>query len=459
MSDPSPEPVVAPPPTTSTRSGRSVRFPGRYRDFLPVTRTALAHIPSKENQNPPQAIADPISHPQGDSLGLTSPAPDMEDSGSQAMGDESPPGHLEALTTNANSFGIYRVYSRKPVHDCSMCLSPNTRCDVHHAHGDTQALGQHSGIQATPYYHPFSNPSAAAMMVAHHSGTHTLSGQQTTRIARILGSLGSDLNHLDLCDFDAALENKRLDAYLASVPESTFLREDGWKKSSARIRLPLDKTKMLESDAAEFEVGGIFHRDIIDVITMVYQSDAVKTFNHIPFKEFWRPSENAPPERLYGEIFSSQEVLDADDEICKWCLDNDLDSGLEAITVPLLLYSDSTHLASFGTASCWPVYMFFGSQSKYIRAMPTSSACHHIAYLPSVPDHIQDIYQAHYNTSATAATLTHCKRELIHAVFSLILDDRFVDAYRNGIVIECGDGHRRRLFPRIVMHSADYPEK
>jgi hypothetical protein len=60
---------------------------------------------------------------------------------------------------------------------------------------------------------------------------------------------------------------------------------------------------------------------------------------------------------------------------------------------------------------------------------------------------------------AKADTLTHCKRELIHAIFSLILNERFVDIYQNGFVIECGDGHRRRLFPRILMYSADYPEK
>jgi hypothetical protein len=149
--------------------------------------------------------------------------------------------------------------------------------------------------------------------------------------------------------------------------------------------MPLDKTKMAESDAAELEVGGVFHRHLIDVIASVYQSDAVKSFNHIPFKQFWKRSEDAPPERLFGEIFSSDAMLDADKEICNSCAPNELDgSNLEAITVPLLLYSDSTHLANFGTASCWPVYMFFGSQSKYIRAMPTSSACHHVAYMPSV---------------------------------------------------------------------------
>jgi Plavaka transposase len=150
---------------------------------------------------------------------------------------------------------------------------------------------------------------------------------------------------------------------------------------------------MPETEAAEFEVGGVLHRDIIDIITSVYQSDAVKSFNHIPFKEFWMPSEDAPPNHLYGEIFSSEEMLDADADICKCCLEEDhLDSeGLEVACVPLLLYLDSTHLTNFGTASCWPVYMFFGSQSKYVWAMPTSFTCHHIAYMPSVR-HIQYVH-------------------------------------------------------------------
>jgi len=43
---------------------------------------------------------------------------------------------------------------------------------------------------------------------------------------------------------------------------------------------------MPESEAAEFEVGGVFHHDIIDIISSVYQSDVVKTFNHILFKKF-----------------------------------------------------------------------------------------------------------------------------------------------------------------------------
>jgi hypothetical protein len=60
------------------------------------------------------------------------------------------------------------------------------------------------------------------------------------------------------------------------------------------------------------------------------------------------------------------------------------EGDLEAFVVSALLYSDSTHLASFGTASLWPIYLFLGNVSKYIRSKPTSFSAHHIAYIPTV---------------------------------------------------------------------------
>ena len=49
-----------------------------------------------------------------------------------------------------------------------------------------------------------------------------------------------------------------------------------------------------------------------------------------------------------------------------------------------MFWSDATHLAQFGNASAWPVYLFFGNQFKYLRASPTSGACHPVAFIPTV---------------------------------------------------------------------------
>ena len=172
----------------------------------------------------------------------------------------------------------------------------------------------------------------------------------------------------------------------------------------------------------------------------------MQSFTHIPFKEYWRPSDDAPPECLYGEVFSSQAMLDADNDLCKSCPESSRDS-LKAFIVPLLLYSHLMHLANFGNASSWPVYLFFGNQSKYIQAMPSSFSCHHATYIPKVHDttslfwlynllmlsqlldNIQDSYKEHYQMTTTAATLMHCKQELMHAILSLVLNEKFIYVY------------------------------
>jgi hypothetical protein len=48
---------------------------------------------------------------------------------------------------------------------------------------------------------------------------------------------------------------------------------------------------------------------------------------------------------------------------------------------------------------------------------------------------------------------------MFQAIWDLLLDERFMDAYINGIVIKCADGITRRVYPRFFSYSADYPEK
>lgn len=55
--------------------------------------------------------------------------------------------------------------------------------------------------------------------------------------------------------------------------------------------------------------------------------------------------------------------------------------------------------------------------------------------------------------------MTHCKRELMQAVYQILLNDEFMHAYKHGIVMKFADGILRRLFPRLFTYSADYQEK
>ena len=127
----------------------------------------------------------------------------------------------------------------------------------------------------------------------------------------------------------------------------------------------------------------------------------------------------------------------------------------------LMFWSDSTQLTTFGTAKLWPLYLFFGNLSKYIHSQPKSGACHHITYIPSLPDSFQDslaIFHAKWSTQKSSI-LTHCCQELMHAVWQFLLDDDFLHGYKYGIIIQCFDGIERHVYLWLFTYSADYPEK
>ncbi|KAJ7191279.1 hypothetical protein GGX14DRAFT_579131 [Mycena pura] len=57
------------------------------------------------------------------------------------------------------------------------------------------------------------------------------------------------------------------------------------------------------------------------------------------------------------------------------------------------------------------------------------------------------------------AVETHLKRELMHAVWDMLLDDDFIKACDDGLEILCYDKILRDVFPWIYLYGADYPER
>ncbi|KAF8193727.1 hypothetical protein BJ912DRAFT_901526 [Pholiota molesta] len=107
---------------------------------------------------------------------------------------------------------------------------------------------------------------------------------------------------------------------------------------------------------------------------------------------------------------------------------------------------------------------FMEDSATQFHLSPFEDFLTYIKYLTNsrlqLDDAIQDFYTKEFGKPATAEVLTHLRRELMQAIWQLMLDDDdFMDAYVNGIVIMFPDGIKRRLFLRIFIYSADYPEK
>lgn len=169
------------------------------------------------------------------------------------------------------------------------------------------------------------------------------------------------------------------------------------------------------------------------IIRQTVSSSSSRAFHYIPFYSYQTASSSGARQRIFDEPYSCDDWLEAHRELLsKFC--RVPYAPIEIGIIALMFWSDSTHLAQFGTASLWPVYMFFGNESKYIRNKPTMHRCQHVAYLPSVrftsilfstfsfatfqlPPTFQDDYKAKFGYHASDAVITHCKRELLHEKF------------------------------------------
>jgi hypothetical protein len=76
-----------------------------------------------------------------------------------------------------------------------------------------------------------------------------------------------------------------------------------------------------------------------------------------------------------------------------------------------------------------------------------------------IPESFKKWFHDRYAKTPSAPVHAHLKREIMQAVWLLLLDEDLMRAYIHGLEITCGDGVKRLIFPRFFVYSADYPEK
>ena len=243
----------------------------------------------------------------------------------------------------------------------------------------------------------------------------------------------------------------------------------GFKQTSVDISVPSGSASV---PARTFTVSGLHLRKLTDILESAFQAPIASQYHLTPFRLFHQhppknPGETPFEQRVYTELYNSEAMINEHDRVQRMPKEEALppdkqDCKLERVVAGIKRRSDATKLAQFGTASLWPIYLFLANLSKYVRAQPDSGACHHVAYIPAVDDKLLEQiagWHKNWNASTKKDMRTHCKRELMHAIWSILLDDDFRRAYRYGMVVKCWDGIWRRLYPRLLTYSADYPEK
>ncbi|KAJ3573756.1 hypothetical protein NP233_g2220 [Leucocoprinus birnbaumii] len=424
----------APCTTASGRPRRNYRLPKRIRDILP--------------ELPP-----PLSPPE-------------HESEARAPSESSLPIRRVTLIvwdyvrTLANQFGLWREYPRRPTFDPDVCVGLDHLSNSHDTPSTDHVPDHGSSVQEAsgsnqPSFWPFPNKSIQLLMGWLNNGKTSKSESEANTLVREC-LLHPEFRTEDMKGFNANRENQRMDHEHRKSKFRSHFRE-----SSVDILVPSGSPSR---PPQHHLVHGLLHRNLTSVIADAFNDQLSHLIHYSPFKLFHQsPSNPSQNERVYGEVYTSDAFIE---EFKNVQLHGELPPSdphckRERTVAALMFSSDATHLADFGNAKAWPVYVMLGNISKYVRSQPNSGALHHLAYIPLLPDSFND-FASKFHTSWRSKKdeiKAHCRRELMHGAWEIILDKEFIDAYRYGIVIKCIDGIERRIYPRIFSYSADYPEK
>lgn len=295
------------------------------------------------------------------------------------------------ITTSPDPFGVFRKYASLPSHNPD---NTDPFSDIPSLPGTTSQIASTGGVGSNlnvPSTRRDSDPLANSknptedLLLGWWSEGNRDGIECLNRLAQCVGS--SYFKPSELKDFDAVTAIRRFERdHCSSKPGTTLEVGDGWKTGSVKIRLPRTGVKQREEDAPEFTVDGILYRDAVEVITRELEDpDSFERIHIQPFEEWWKPSESDDPIRVYSDIYTSDAMLEADRQL-RDSIKGAASAGpqLETFILSALFYSDSTCLTAFSNATLWPMYMYIGNESKYVRSKPNSFSAHHIAYLPTV---------------------------------------------------------------------------
>ena len=130
-------------------------------------------------------------------------------------------------------------------------------------------------------------------------------------------------------------------------------------------------------------VKDFYHRSLVSVIReKILGLGDSPHFHFEPYELHWKSVNKPNPVRVQSELYTSPAFIDAHQEL----QDSPAEPGcnLPRVIAALMFWSDATHLTAFGNAKLWPLYMFFGNESKYRRCKPSCHICEHVAYFQTV---------------------------------------------------------------------------
>ena len=280
----------------------------------------------------------------------------------------------ETLDTVPNIFGLVRRYSTKlakDTYDSDKCLSLMDLSDIPAV--DPAELG----------FHPFPNQSSFHLADWHWNGGVQKSLGSFQNLVALITHPDFSTNNIKSTNWSCIHSELG-----TSDDKAGWLDEDaGWTHSSVTVMVPYQSHQGVPSIAGaaprNYTINGFYHWKLVSVMReKILGLGCNHKFWFFPYETLWKHNQNEEPIKIQGELFSSLEFIEADRDVQS--MPGEPGCSLSWVIMALMFWSDTTQLTSFGSAKIWPLYMYFGNNSKYLRCKPSSHLCEHIAYFQSV---------------------------------------------------------------------------
>lgn len=336
-------------------------LPLRFRDVLPQPPPPLplAHVAEAITplDIPPSVIS-----------------PDRDSHLSQADRAGSP--LYRIFSSPRNIFGLFRRYYAKniPTYDPEADISLQDLSNIPAATGHPYSTSQ--------TFYPYPNRTAFRLGDWFWNGGVQKSQASFRELMDIVGD--PEFHPSDVQD----VKWDQINTQLAAEDEEEWLDEPaGWTQTPVTISVPYQPRRGIPSDPKggprNYVVNDFYHRSLVTVIReKLSGSSSSHLFHFEPHELLWQPPSHLDPIRVHGELYTSPAFINAHREL----QDSPGQPGcdLPRVVVALMFWSDATQLTAFGSAQLWPLYLFFGNESKYRRCKPSCHLCEHIAYFQKV---------------------------------------------------------------------------
>ena len=282
--------------------------------------------------------------------------------------------------TQRNKFGLFRVFKSEapPSHDPDE-QSASTQSSLPQLTSSTDYVHPPPPLLTQTFdnpFHPYPNNSSLRLGDWYWNHGPQKSQADFKLLLNIVGDL--DFSPEEVRNTNWRAIDRELGSSSGDEPEVG----DGWSRSSITISVPFH-SRTSNPGPCDYTVPNFHYHRLVSIIrAMLSDPCHHHLYHHEPYELWWYSPNKACDVRVHGELYTSEAFIKAQEQLMASPREPDCD--LPRCVAALMFWSDATQLTSFGSAKLWPLYLYFGNQSKYLRCQPSSKLCSHVAYFQSV---------------------------------------------------------------------------